>query len=59
LRYLSGIYSLPPDLQVITTSHFSKAAINEAGEEGKIPIALIDGYRLSKVDFEEKFAINL
>jgi hypothetical protein len=59
LRYLSGIYSLTPDLQVITTSHFSKAAINEAGEEGKIPIALIDGYRLSKVVFEEKFAINL
>jgi hypothetical protein len=44
---------------VITTSHFSKAAINEAGEAGKIPIALVDGYRLSKVVFEEKFAIGL
>jgi restriction system protein len=39
---------------VITTSHFSKAAINGTGEEGKIPIALVDGYRLSKVVFDEK-----
>ncbi len=29
---------------VITTSHFSRAAINEASEEGKNPIALIDGF---------------
>ena len=43
---------------VITTSHFSKAAINEASEEGKVPIALVDGYRLSKVIIDEKFAIN-
>jgi restriction system protein len=44
---------------VITTSHFSKAAMNEAGEEGKLPIALIDGYRLSKVVFDEKFDLNV
>jgi hypothetical protein len=43
---------------VITTSHFSKAAINEASEEGKAPITLVDGYRLSKVIIDEKFAIN-
>jgi HJR/Mrr/RecB family endonuclease len=44
---------------VITTSHFSKAAINEGANEGKIPITLIDGYRLSKVVLEEKFALNV
>ncbi|MBX3176480.1 MAG: restriction endonuclease [Candidatus Hydrogenedentes bacterium] len=34
---------------VVTTSHFSKAAILEAGANGKSPIALIDGYALAKV----------
>ena len=43
---------------VITTSHFSKAAINEAGEEGKNPIALVDGFRLSKVIVDEKFLVQ-
>jgi HJR/Mrr/RecB family endonuclease len=42
---------------VVTTSHFSKAAINEANEEGKNPIVLVDGFRLSKVVLDEKFAI--
>jgi HJR/Mrr/RecB family endonuclease len=40
---------------VITTSHFSKAAINEASEQGKNPIALVDGFRLSKVVLDEQF----
>lgn len=40
---------------VVTTSHFSKAAINEASEEGKNPIALVDGFRLSKVVLDERF----
>ena len=40
---------------VLTTSHFSKAAINEASEEGKNPIALVDGFRLSKVVLDEEF----
>ena len=40
---------------VVTTSHFSKAAINEASEEGKNPIALVDGFRLSKVVLDEQF----
>ena len=44
---------------VVTTSHFSKAAINEAGEEGKIPITLIDGYRLSKVILDEQFKLSV
>jgi HJR/Mrr/RecB family endonuclease len=42
---------------VVTTSHFSKAAINEAGEEGKNPIALVDGLRLSKVVLDEHFQL--
>jgi hypothetical protein len=40
---------------VITTGHFSKAAINEASEEGKNPICLIDGFRLSNVVLDEQF----
>jgi len=44
---------------VVTTSHFSKAAINEASEEGKNPIALIDGFRLSKVVLDEQFNLAI
>jgi HJR/Mrr/RecB family endonuclease len=44
---------------VITTSHFSKAAINEASEEGKNPIALIDGLRLSKVVLDDQFPLAI
>lgn len=43
---------------VLTTSHFSKAAINEASEEGKNPIALVDGFRLSKILLDEQFEIR-
>jgi len=43
---------------VITTSHFSKAAINEAGEDGKNPITLVDGFRLSRVVLEENFNLS-
>ena len=42
---------------VLTTSHFSKAAINEASEAGKNPIALVDGFRLSRVVLEEGFPL--
>jgi hypothetical protein len=34
---------------VVTTSHFSKAAINEASAPGKNPIVLIDGFGLSRI----------
>jgi len=44
---------------VITTSHFSKAAINEASDEGKNPIALIDGFRLSKAVLDEGFDLAI
>jgi HJR/Mrr/RecB family endonuclease len=40
---------------VVTTSHFSRAAINEATDEGKSPITLVDGFRLSKVVLDEEF----
>jgi len=42
---------------VVTTSHFSKAAINEASEQGKNPITLVDGFRLSKIVLDEKFHV--
>jgi HJR/Mrr/RecB family endonuclease len=40
---------------VITTSHFSRAAINEAGEDGKNPITLVDGFALSRIVIDEGF----
>jgi HJR/Mrr/RecB family endonuclease len=43
---------------VVTTSHFSKAAINEASGEGKNPIGLIDGFGLSRVILEERFSLQ-
>jgi restriction system protein len=43
---------------VLTTSHFTKAAVSEATEEGKNPIILVDGFRLSEVVLEEKFRID-
>jgi hypothetical protein len=42
---------------VITTSHFSKAAISEANQEGKNPICLVDGFRLSSVVLDEQFRL--
>ena len=42
---------------VVTTSHFSKAAINEAHEEGKNPIVLVDGFMLSQVVLDEQFPL--
>jgi hypothetical protein len=43
---------------VLTTSHFSRAAILEANELGKNPIALVDGFRLSKAVLDEGFQLN-
>ena len=42
---------------VVTTGHFSRAAINEACEEGKNPIVLVDGLRLSQVVLDERFPL--
>jgi hypothetical protein len=44
---------------IITTSHFSKAALNEASEDGKSPIALVDGFRLSRAVIEEGFHLAI
>ncbi|MGO9588766.1 MAG: restriction endonuclease [Candidatus Acidiferrales bacterium] len=43
---------------LVTTSHFSKAAISEASGEGKNPIVLVDGVRLSKVVIDEQFHLT-
>ena len=43
---------------VITTSHFSKAALIEAVSEGKNPIALVDGFRLSKLILDEGISVQ-
>ena len=43
---------------ILTTSHFSKAAINEANESGKNPIGLLDGVRLAQVVLDEKFQLG-
>ena len=40
---------------VVTTSHFSRAAIAEASEVGKNPIVLVDGFRLSRIVLDEQF----
>lgn len=37
---------------IVTTSHFSKAALIEANERGKNPIHLIDGFELSRTIIE-------
>ena len=34
---------------VVTTSHFSKAAITESTDEGKAPIVLVDGYSFASL----------
>jgi hypothetical protein len=43
---------------VLTTSHFTRAAVYEATEEGKNPIVLVDGFRLSQVVLDEKFQLT-
>lgn len=44
---------------VVTTGYFSKAALNEASEHGKNPIALVDGFRLSKIVLDEEFRLSV
>ncbi len=40
---------------VVTTSHFTKAAIYEAGENGKNPVVLVDGFKLSSAIIKQRF----
>lgn len=42
---------------IVTTSHFSRAAIAEASELGKAPIELIDGHELAKIVLELKMDV--
>lgn len=42
---------------VVTTSHFSRAAISEASGSGKNPITLIDGYRLASIIVATKLEV--
>jgi restriction endonuclease Mrr len=34
---------------IVTTSHFSRAAVAEATETGKVPITIVNGYELAKI----------
>ena len=34
---------------IVTTSHFSRAAVAESMETGKIPITIVDGYELAQI----------
>jgi hypothetical protein len=34
---------------IVTTSHFSRAAVAESTETGKVPIAIVDGYELARI----------
>jgi hypothetical protein len=34
---------------IVTTSHFSRAAIVESTETGKVPITIVDGYELARI----------
>ncbi len=42
---------------ILTTSYFSKAAISESAADGKSPITLVDGTRLSQVVLDEGFPL--
>ena len=39
---------------IVTTGHFTRAAIREASEAGKAPVGLIDGPRLSEIVLDHK-----
>jgi len=42
---------------VVTTSHFSRAAVLEASEAGKLPIVLVDGYELGKLSMKHSVKV--
>ena len=46
---LRGSLQLHAHGAVVTTSHFSKAALDEASHPGKRPIVLVDGYDFARV----------
>jgi site-specific DNA-cytosine methylase len=44
---------------IVTTSHFSRAAVAESAETGKVPITLVDGYELARIAQSVKLDISL
>lgn len=46
---LRGSLALHARGAIVTTSQFSKAALNEAHEDGKVPIVTIDGYDFARI----------
>lgn len=46
---LRGSLALNARGAIVTTSQFSKAALKEANEEGKVPIVTVDGYDFAKI----------
>ncbi len=43
---------------ILTTSHFSRAALNESTSPGKVPIMVIDGYELANVIAKLNLRLN-
>lgn len=52
--------SLSPNARgtIVTTSHYSKAAITEATESHKAPIVLVDGYTLASLFISHKLPVG-
>jgi len=44
---------------VVTTSHFSRAAVAESTETGKVPITIVDGYELARIVQSVKFDLSV
>lgn len=42
---------------IVTTSYFSKAALSEASESGKVPIVLVDGHDVANLVLSLKLAV--
>lgn len=43
---------------IVTTSHYSRAAITEAGDSQKVPIVLVDGYSLAGLFITNRLTIE-
>ena len=44
---------------IVTTNHFSRAAVAESMEAGKIPITIVDGYELAQIVQSVKFDLSV
>ncbi len=43
---------------IVTTSHYSRAAMNEANESGKLPLVLVDGFALASLFITANISIK-